>query len=323
MSSDCSEVRYVGIDVAQQEIEVYVIDRGEQTCWRGAVPRRRQELNELADRLSHQKVERVVLEGTGGLERPVVVALTAAGLPVVVVNPKRAREFARATGRLAKTDRLDALVLALYGLYLRPALRPLAGQRQIRLAELAARQRQLVRMRIAERNRLARATDAWVRQAIGEMLEVVDQQIESVEQELDALLAECETTQRRRRVLESVPAVGARTARTLLVQLPELGSLNRRQIASLTGLAPFPRDSGQWRGQRCIQGGRAVVRSALYMAALTAARCNPLLREFYLRLVARGKPKKLALLAVSRKLLLILNAMLFHDQPWFPDFMEA
>jgi transposase len=140
---------------------------------------------------------------------------------------------------------------------------------------------------------------------------------------LDRLLAECESTQRRRQVLESVPAVGARTARTLLVQLPELGSLNRRQIASLTGLAPFPCDSGMWRGKRRIQGGRGVVRAALYMAALTAVRHNPLLREFYVRLLDRGKPKKLALLAVSRKLLLILNAMLLHDQAWLPDFMEA
>lgn len=262
-------------------------------------------------RLEALRPERVVLEASGGLESPLVAALAAAGLPVVVVNPRQVRHFARADGRLAKTDALDAAVLAHFG----EALRPLPDAESQALRELLARRRQLLAMLVAERHRRRAAGPA-----LGPRL---DAHIAWLEQELGRLDEQLRRAVRRSphwraqdQLVQSVPGVGPQLALTLLAELPELGRLDRRRIAALVGVAPFNRDSGQWRGRRSIWGGRAQVRATLYMSALVATRYNPVIRACYQRLLARGKPKKVALTACMRKLLVILNAIVRSNTPW-------
>ena len=258
----------------------------------------------------------IVLEATGGYHRALVAALAAAGLPVVVVNPRQVRDFARATGVLAKTDRIDAAVLARFGQKIDPPTRPLPDEQAAALQELVTRRRQLVELQTAEGNRLAQAATAKIRASIRAVLRTIGRQIELIDAELDDRIKGSPIWRHRVELLTSVPGIGPQTARTLLVGLPELGGVSRQQIAALVGVAPLNRDSGAMRGRRTIWGGRAAVRSALYMAALVASRHNPVLRAYYGRLVAAGKAKKLALIAVLRKLLVTLNAMLRTDTPW-------
>jgi len=261
-------------------------------------------------------VHRVVVEATGGYDRPIVAELAAAGLPVVVVNPRQVRDFARATGRLAKTDAIDAKILALFAVAIQPPLRPLEDAQTQALAELLARRRQLVQMRVAEGNRLDQAQAKKVKQSIGKVIKVLDRQIDDIDDDLNKLIQGSPIWKVREELLTSVKGVGTTTARTLLAELPELGTLSRQQIAALVGVAPFNRDSGQFRGKRSIRGGRSVVRSALYMATLVAAQFNPVIRSYYHRLQAAGKRKKVALVACMRKLLVTLNAILRTQKPW-------
>ena len=305
------EATYVGIDVAKEMLDVALRPAGER--WR--VEHDAAGLAQLLARLQALAPALIVLEATGGLELELVAALAAAALPVVVVNPRQTRDFARATGRLAKTDALDAAVLAHFAEAVRPPQRPLSDAQTQTLRQLLTRRRQLVVMRVAEGQRLTRA-GAAVRPGIEAHIAWLEQQLSALEAELRQALQQSPVWRERDALLRSVPGVGEQLSLTLLAELPELGRLDRRQAAALVGVAPFNRDSGRLRGRRTIWGGRARVRAVLYMGALSASRHNPLIRAFYQRLLAAGKPKKVALTACMRKLLVILNAMLKHHTPW-------
>jgi transposase len=260
----------------------------------------------------------VVLEATGGLELPLVAALAAAALPVAVVNPRQVRDFARATGTLAKTDALDARVLAHFGEALRPEPRPLPDDAARDLEALLTRRRQLVALRVAEQSRLRSARGEVVRRDLESHIADLGRRLESVDQELGRLIRESEPWREKEQLLRSVPGIGPVVSRTLVAALPELGSLDGKRIAALAGLAPRARDSGTMRGRRMIGGGRSAVRTALYMAAVTAIAHCPSVRAFYQRLCAAGKAKKVALVAAARKLLIIANALIRTNRAYDP-----
>jgi transposase len=302
---------FVGIDVAKDHLDVHVRPTG--LTFR--LPNDEGGVADLVARLAAAGPALVVLEATGGLQGPAVAALGVAGLPVAVVNPRQVRRFAEGHGRLAKTDALDAATLALFADQVRPDPRPLPDAAAQELAGLLGRRRQLLQMRLAEQQRLAAAAGRIARD-IRAHVAYLDKQIGRLDDDLAAAIRATPVWRERDDLLQSVPGVGPQVARVLIAELPELGSAPSRQLAALVGLAPFNRDSGRVRGRRRIFGGRAGVRSALYMAALVGVRFNPALRAAYDRLLARGKPKKVALVAVARRLLTILNAMLRHRQPW-------
>lgn len=257
----------------------------------------------------------IVAEATGGYERALVAALATAGLPVVVANPRQVRDFAKATGQLAKTDRLDADILALFAERVRPTPQPLPEPVLQQLDALVTRRRQLLDMLTAERNRLEHAA-APIRRSVGEHIRWLERRIADVDRDLDHTIESSPVWRAKENLLRSVPGVGPVVSRTLLADVPELGRLNRKAIAALVGVAPLARDSGTLRGKRTVWGGRAPVRAALYMGALVATRRNPVLCVFYRRLLEAGKPKKVALVACMRKLLTILNAMLRTNTRW-------
>jgi transposase len=302
----------VGIDVSKDEVAIALSPAG--TAWTSATTPTA--LAALVTRLVQAGPTVVVLEASGGYEVPVAAACAAAGLPVAVVNPRQVRAFAQALGHTAKTDAIDAHVLALFGARVQPVPRPLADAATHALAALVARRRQLLEMLGAERQRAAQATTRPVQRDLRQHIRWLERRVRDVEGEIGTAIEASPVWRVREDLLRSVPGIGPVVARTLVADLPELGHLNRRQIAALVGLAPFNRDSGQWRGRRMIWGGRAPVRATLYMAGLVAARHNPVLRGFYQRLRAAGKAPKVALVAVMRKLLTMLNAMVRDTQPW-------
>ncbi|MGH8120503.1 MAG: IS110 family transposase [Gammaproteobacteria bacterium] len=308
---------YVGIDVAKQSLDVALGAEGEQ--W--TMPYTDPEVRQLVVRLQEVRPRLIVLEATGGLEAPLVAALTTNGLPVVVVNPRQVRDFAKSLGRLAKTDRLDAAVLALFGERVRPEVRPLKDDETQALEALLQRRRQLVEMLTMERQRLMQAT-ARVRKNVKAHIVWLARRVKDVDGELGSAIEASPVWRVKEDVLRSVPGVGRVLTLTLLAQLPELGRLNRREIAALVGVAPFNCDSGQVRGRRRVWGGRASVRTVLYMAAVSAIRCNPAIRVFYERLRQAGKPAKVALTACMRKLLTILNALLCHGTRRDPNYQK-
>jgi transposase len=257
-----------------------------------------------------------VFEATGKLESLAVAELTAAGLPVVVVNPRQVRDFAKALGRLAKTDRIDAAVLAMFASRIQPEVRPLPDEKAREFQEKLSRRRQLVQMQTAERNRLQAALAKSVRASIQTVLDLLQRQLTELEDDLEQTVRNSPVWCEKEELLLSVPAIGKHTARNLLANLPELGQCSRQRISRLVGLAPINRDSGQMRGYRAIGGGRAHVRQALYMAALVATKWNPLIAQHYQKLLAAGKRKKVALVACMRKLLVVLNAILRDHKPW-------
>lgn len=263
--------------------------------------------------------EIVVVEPTGGLESPLVAALGVEGIPVAVVNPRQVRDFAKATGELAKTDTIDAEVLALFGERIRPQPRPLATTQAQEFAALLTRRQQVVEMLTAEKNRLRRALKG-VRRRIEAHIAFLEQELGEVNGELRSTVEQSPLWREKDNLLESVPGIGSVVAITLLAALPELGTLDRRKMAALAGVAPMNRDSGAFRGKRKVWGGRARVRRAIYMATLVATRHNPVLKAFYQRLLAVGKTKKVALVACMRKLLTILNAMIRQHRPWNPSY---
>lgn len=258
----------------------------------------------------------VVIEATGGLEHPLAAALAATRVPVAVVNPRQARDFAKATGKLAKTDAIDAAVLAHFAEAIRPEARPLPDAQTQELAELLGRRRQLILMRTAESNRLGTVTAGRVRRSIEAHLSWLSKQLEGLDTDLSDAIQSSAVWRVNDDLLQSIPGVGRVVSRALMAELPELGRLSRERIASLAGLAPMNRDSGKWSGKRAVCGGRSHVRGALYMAALSAKRWNPALREFAARLKEKGKAAKVILVAVARKLLVIANAILRNQQPW-------
>lgn len=272
-------------------------------------------LADLVERLKPLGAERIAVEATGGFETVVVAALAAAGLPVVVVNPAQVRAFAHALGKRAKTDPIDAAVIARFAEATRAELRPLADAETQALADVVARRRQIIAMIGAENQRLKRASSRMAK-SIGRLLKALEKELADIDQDIDDSIRRSPNWLEKTELLKSVPGIGDQIARTLIAELPELGTLDRRQIAALVGLAPWTRQSGQWRGKSFIGGGRAAVRTALYMGALVAARYNPSLRAFRDRLVAHGKPKLVAIIAVARKLITILNALIRDNQPW-------
>ena len=317
MQPNSSSKCWVGIDISKDWVDVVVLIE-ERVVERKRWDRTAEQLEELANHLLSLAPQGVVLEPTGGLEAPVMAAAVALGLPMMRINPKRVRDFARAHGLLAKTDALDAYALALFGARMQPPVRPWPEAERQRLMAWVGRQRQLTDMRAGERNRLRRTDDPKLRASIERVIVFLGEELEQLQQQLRSWVVESETWRPQAELLRSAPGVGEKTSQVLLAYLPELGQLNRRQIASLAGLAPFACDSGQWRGRRQIRGGRSVVRSALYLASWTAVRTAPVFRDFYLQLVARGKARQLALLAVARKLLLVLNEMVRTSSPWQP-----
>ncbi len=302
---------YVGIDVAKAQLDVAVRPSGQQ--WVTATDS--VSLDELVGRLQDLQPELIVLEATGGREAGVVAALAAAGLPLAVVNPRQVRDFARAVGQLAKSDVLDARVLAHFAQVIPPTPRPLPDAQAQELAALLARRRQLIGMATAERQRLDTALPA-VQAHIQRHLAWLDEELAELDHLLGERVQASPVWRERENLLRSVPGIGPSTALTLLADLPELGHLDRKAIAALVGVAPLSCESGTWRGRRIIWGGRARVRSALYMATLVASRHNPRIAAFYERLCSAGKPKKVALIACMHKLLTILNAMLRQGSRW-------
>lgn len=310
-----SEQITVGIDVSKDRLDVHVRPLSEVF----AVPRDGVGLATLCDRLKAHSPALVALEATGGYETVVAAALAGAGLPVVVVNPAQVRSFARALGKRAKTDPIDAAVIAHFAEATAPEVRPLADEATQMLADLVARRRQIVEMMGSERQRLRRMTLPRVRRSIDSierLIRALEKELADLDRDIDDAVRGSPAWREAEDLLSSVPGVGPIVSRSLLAELPELGHLDRKKIAALAGLAPFTRQSGTWKGRSLIGGGRTTVRTVLFMAALVATRHNPVLKAFYQRLLQARKPKMLALLAVARRLLVILNAIMRDRSPW-------
>jgi transposase len=303
---------FVGIDVAKDRLDVHVRPSGEAFT----VARDGEGIDELAKRLGAAAPALVVLEATGGFETVVAAGLAAAGLPIAVVNPRQIRDFARATARLAKTDMLDAAVIAHFAEAVKPPVRPLADPQARLLGELMARRRQLIEMITAEGNRRRLLTARRTLKSVDRVLATLKAQLEQIDDDIDTAVRGTPAWREAEDLLLSVPGIGPKIARTLIAEMPELGRLDRKEIASLTGVAPFNRDSGTLRGRRTISGGRPAVRSALYMSILVSIRRNLPLAQTYRHLRATGKPAKVAIVACMRKLVTILNAILRDKKPW-------
>jgi transposase len=301
----------LGIDLSKEWIDAHLLPT-DQT-WR--VSTQPAQLKRWIRSLP-KGIELVVMEASGGLQNLPAALLAEAGLSIAIVNPGQVRHFAKSVGQRAKTDAVDALLIADFGRRVCPEPRPLPDAEQALLAELLSRRGQIIKTLVAENNRLGTARFKEVRRSIEKTIAWLEKQLEQIDAQIDDHITRSPMWRVKEDLLKSVPGVGPATARMLLGHLPELGTLGRREIAALVGLAPFARESGRWRGKRFVSGGRSVVRAALYMAALTASRCNPKLKEFYRRLVDQGKPAKLALTAVMRKLLTILNAIIRDQKPW-------
>lgn len=306
-----SEALYIGIDVSKANLDIDAYPRAHRTRFSNDETGRRQLVNELKS----LQPKLVVLEATGGLESPIASELAIAGLAVAVINPRQARDFAKAIGVLAKTDQVDALVLARFAEAIKPEVRALKDSEVMALDSVLTRRRQLVDMITAESNRYAQAPGKIAKQ-IAKHLSWLNKRLEEADDDLDDAIRQSPLWQAKAHLMMSIPGVGRVTATTLLAALPELGQLSRREISALVGVCPFNRDSGGHRGRRVIWGGRASVRAVLYMAALAASRHNPMIKAFYQKLLAAGKMKKVALVACMRKLLVILNAMVKSNTPW-------
>lgn len=308
-----------GIDVAKDHLDLALrFDSGDVDTRR--FDNSSDGIDQIETLLSEADPERIVLEATGGYERPVSAALAAAGLPVAVVNPRQTRDFARATGRLAKTDEIDACVLALFGERIQPEIRPAPSEDQEVFSALVARRRQLQKMKTAEENRLGTAPSEAVRSDIKEHLSFLEERLAQTEHQIEEAIENSPLWQEEEELLCSIPGVAEATAHVLMAELPELGEANRQEIAKLAGVAPLNQDSGKHRGSRTTWGGRASVRKALYMAALSATQYNQKIQEFYDRLLDRGKAKKTALVACMRKLLVVMNTMMKNGTHWNPEY---
>lgn len=302
-----------GVDVSKNYLDVYVLPEG----WQRRVANDQAGCLELIERLKPlRETVLVVMEATNVFWRMAATALAGAGIPCAVVNPRQVRDFAKAMGKLAKTDALDAQVLALFAQRIKPPVRALPDAQCQVAAEMLTRRAQLMGMRVAEKNRLATASAKKVRKDIEATITFLEKRLRALDQEIDSWLQSTPIDQSRANLLQSFNGIGQNTARSLLIMLPELGSLNGKQIGALAGLAPFAKDSGNKRGERHISGGRTAVRAALYMPALTAIQHNPVIRALYRRLIHAGKHHYVAITACMRKMLVILNAMIRSNQPW-------
>lgn len=303
---------FVGIDVSKDKLDAGKLPGGELHKFTNDEPG----ASALVEYLKSLPPCIVVIEATGGYERLALLALQDAGLHVALVNPRQVRDFAKGIGQLAKTDKLDAIVLAEFARLVAPSPSEKTSEKQRELEALVTRRRQLLETRVAESNRVGQTRDAFIKTTFERLLAAVDRELKAIEQRIAKLLETDDQWKSRLELLTSVPGVGKTTAATLVAELPELGKLNRQQLAALVGVAPFPRDSGKSRGQRRISGGRQSLRSILYMAALTARRCNPVIKAFAARLAAAGKSFKAIQVACIRKLLVILNTMVKNNTMW-------
>ena len=303
----------VGVDVGKSQLDLYLLERDRAL----SVPNDEHAIASLVRRLRRYRLERIVIEATGRLEQPFVRAALAAGLPVVVVSPLKIRRFADAIGQLAKTDEIDARLIARFAAAVKPLARPASDANAQTIKDLVVRRRQLVSLRTMEKNR-RQVMPQELKAGIDRIIKTLDRELKRLEQLIDHAVDQHAPSRHKRELLTSMPGIGNSVAATLLGDLPELGSLNRREIASLTGVAPFNRDSGKLRGKRRIRGGRAHSRTALYLSAMVATRFNPDIKRFYERLVSAGKHKKVALTACIRKIVTALNAMLRDNSPWQP-----
>lgn len=309
---------FIGIDVSKAQLDIFV----RPLASRESVGNEAAGIKTLVERARKLKPALIVLEATGGVERAVTRALASAELPVVVVNPRQVRDFAKATGQLAKTDTIDAEILARFAEAVRPALRALPDEMSLELRALIARRRQITEMIVAESNRLSAASKS-VSKRIDAHIRWLEAELERADKDLDQSISQSPIWRENEDLLRTVPGIGPVISRTLLAELPELGKLNRKQIAALVGIAPLNRDSGTLRGRRSIWGGRASVRAVLYMAALVASRRNAVIRTFYRHLRNGGKAPKVALVACMRKLLTILNAMVKHKTHWSENIVQT
>jgi transposase len=302
---------FIGVDVSKERLDCFCRPTGTRFSYDNTPPG----IAALVQWVEGQQPQLIVLEATGGLERPLVAALVVAQLPVVVVNPRQVRDFARATGQLAKTDRIDAEVIAHFGEAVNPEARAWPDHLTQQMDALMTRRRQLVQMLAAERNHLVSAP-VQVQNYVKEHIVQLEELIKKLDQDIDQMITRSPIWKAKENLLLSVKGVGPVLSRTLLAELPELGRLSRQEISKLVGVAPLNNDSGKHKGKRSCWGGRASVRGPLYMATLSATRCNPVIKEFYQRLLAKGKLKKVAIVACMRKMLTILNAMIKGNRPW-------
>jgi transposase len=304
--------KFIGIDISKDTFDVFVLP----TEKRWSNTNNPSGIAETVKRLKKQKPTHIVLEATGGLEIHLAAELAAAGLPVAIVNPRQVRDFAKAMGVLAKTDKIDARVLALFAERVRPECRALPTEEERAMKEILSRRNQLVKMQNAESNRKNQFCSQQVTQSIDVLLETIKQEIESIDREINDNLKKSSIWLEKEKLLKSIPGIAESTASVLIIKLPELGTLNRRQIASLVGVAHMNNDSGKFKGKRTIFGGRGAVRTALYMPTLSAKRHNSKIKKFYEKLIAEGKPHKVAITACMRKLLTIANAVMRENVPW-------
>lgn len=309
---------FIGIDVSKERLDCYCRPTGITSSYGNTLTG----ISDLIKWAQAWQPQLIVLEATGGLERPLVSEIFAARLPVVVVNPRQVRDFARAIGQLAKTDRIDAAVLAHFGEAVNPEVRPLPDHLTQQMDAMMTRRRQLVQMLAAERNHLASAP-AQVQSHVKEHISQLEELIKKLDQDIDQMITGSPIWKTKDDLLRSVKGVGPVLSRTLLAELPELGQLSRQEISKLVGVAPLNNDSGKYKGKRSCWGGRASVRGPLYMATLSAARCNPAIKEFYERLIAKGKAKKVAIVACMRKMLITLNAIVKSNKPWDASFAQS
>jgi len=306
------EAIVVGIDVSKNTLDVHVHPAGEAF----AVARNAEGIDALIAKIAPLGIQAVAVEATGGFETVVAASLSGAGLPVIVVNPAQVRAFALALGKRAKTDPIDAAVIARFVEATKPQIRPLPDEATRLLAELVARRRQVIQMLVSERLHERQLPTRHLKKSAARVIKVLEKELSQIDTDIGDSVRGSPVWCEKEDLLQSVPGVGKVVARSLLAELPELGSLTRREVASLAGLAPWTRQSGKWHGKSFTGGGRTAVRSALFMAAMVGARHNPVLQAFYQRLIAAGKPKLVALIAVARKLLTILNAILRDKTPW-------
>ena len=310
---------FVGIDISKEKFDYFIRPSSQA----GSFTYSPADVAQFISLLSKVNVALIVMEASGGYEKQLAAQLNAAGLLVAIVNPRQVRDFAKSTGRLAKSDPIDASVNAEFAEKIRPQVRPLADAESQALKELVIRRDQLVQIRTAESNRLQVACASKVKKSIQRNINALQQNINDIEKDIDSTISGSPIWKEKDELLQSTPSVGQQTARKLLATVPELGLLNRAKIAALVGLAPYDNDSGKFRGVRNIRGGRAPARSALYMACISAIRFNPVIRAFYQRLRAKGKPFKLSITACMRKLLTILNHIIKTKQPWRDDFCSS
>lgn len=306
------EATFIGVDVSKDRLDVHVRPSGEVF----SVPRNGDGLELLIGRIAPLCPTAIAVEATGGFEVVAAAAIGAAGLPIIVVNPAQVRKFAQALGKRAKTDRIDAAVIAHFIEATRPAIHALPDEETRQLSALVTRRRQIVQMIGAELQRERLLLQRRLKKSIARLVSALEKELNTVDEEIDGMVRGSPVWREKEDLLQSVPGVGPVVARTLLAELPELGRLDRREIASLAGLAPFTRESGRWKGKSFIGGGRSPVKAMLFVSAMVACRCNGPLKAFHQRLVAAGKPKKVAIIAVARKLLTILNAILRDKTPW-------